>query len=90
MRPIVQQGWIRALAFALIGAASVMAVGLVHGQSSPKLNNSIATLVPDAPAGYAGSAACAQCHAAETSAWADSQHSQAMQPATPVSVLGNF
>ena len=90
MRPTVQLGWIRALAFALIGAASVLAVGIVHGQSSPKLNNSIGTLAPDAPAGYAGSAACAQCHAAETSAWAHSQHSQAMQPATPISVLGNF
>ena len=44
----------------------------------------------DAPASFVGAAACAGCHAAETAAWHGSQHDQAMQPATPATVLGDF
>ncbi len=39
---------------------------------------------------YVGMAACAGCHQAETDAWRGSQHAQAMQPATPDTVLGRF
>lgn len=39
---------------------------------------------------YVGSGACAACHAAESQAWQASQHSVAMQPATPETVLGDF
>ncbi|MDH5176897.1 MAG: multiheme c-type cytochrome [Gammaproteobacteria bacterium] len=53
-----------------------------------------ATHTADAPAGealaYAGSAACAQCHAAESEAWRKSQHAVAMQHATAATVLGDF
>src|SRR5262249_46921986 len=42
------------------------------------------------PPAFAGHAACAGCHAAEAAAWQTSQHAAAMQPATPVTVLGNF
>ena len=42
-----------------------------------------------APA-FVGAAACAGCHAAETQAWHGSQHDQAMQEATPATVLGDF
>ena len=44
----------------------------------------------DAPATFVGAAACAGCHAAETEAWHGSQHDQAMQEATPATVLGDF
>jgi len=39
---------------------------------------------------YVGSAACAGCHEAEYAAWHDSQHAQAMQEATPTTVLADF
>jgi Flp pilus assembly protein TadD len=42
------------------------------------------------PASFVGAQACAGCHAAETQAWHGSQHSQAMQEATPATVLGDF
>ena len=47
-------------------------------------------LATDAPATFVGAAACAGCHAAETEAWRGSQHDQAMQVATPATVLGDF
>ena len=41
-------------------------------------------------ASYAGSKTCAECHQTEYKAWTGSHHDQAMQEATPVTVLGNF
>jgi predicted CXXCH cytochrome family protein len=40
--------------------------------------------------GHVGPAVCAECHAAESDAWKQSQHSRAMQVADAKSVLGNF
>ncbi len=40
--------------------------------------------------GYVGAQSCAGCHTAEYRHWKDSQHAQAMQPATESSVLGDF
>jgi predicted CXXCH cytochrome family protein len=42
------------------------------------------------PPRFVGQAVCAPCHEAETAAWRGSQHAQAMQPATPPAVLGDF
>jgi len=39
---------------------------------------------------FAGSASCAGCHAAESKAWAGSQHAHAMQEAAETTVLGDF
>jgi predicted CXXCH cytochrome family protein len=39
---------------------------------------------------YVGSAQCASCHVTEYAAWRSSQHAQAMQDATPKTVLGRF
>lgn len=39
---------------------------------------------------YVGAARCAECHAAEDSAWRSSQHAVAMQVARPGTVLGRF
>ena len=44
----------------------------------------------ESPPSFVGVAACAGCHAAETQAWRGSQHDQAMQEATPATVLGDF
>lgn len=43
-----------------------------------------------APPHFVGAATCARCHSAEYSAWKGSQHSLAMQDATPSAVLGDF
>ena len=40
--------------------------------------------------GYVGAQSCAGCHTSEYRHWKDSQHAQAMQPATESSVLGDF
>ena len=42
------------------------------------------------PPAFAGSAACAGCHAAEYAAWERSQHALAMQPASQAAMLGRF
>ena len=39
---------------------------------------------------FVGSDTCRTCHAAEHAAWTTSQHAQAMQPATPTTVLAAF
>jgi predicted CXXCH cytochrome family protein len=44
----------------------------------------------DPAATYVGAAACASCHANESTAWRGSQHAVAMQEATSQSVLGDF
>ena len=41
-------------------------------------------------AGFAGSVACAECHAAEYDRWRGSQHAVAMQVADETTVLGDF
>ncbi len=48
-------------------------------------------LAEDAPhAGFAGSASCTQCHAAEATAWAGSDHAWALKTPDAASVLGDF
>ena len=42
------------------------------------------------PAHFVGGEICAACHAAETARWKESHHAQAMQAATPATVLGDF
>ena len=42
------------------------------------------------PAGFAGSAVCAECHEAQSKAWIGSQHARAMQDANETAVLGDF
>jgi len=44
----------------------------------------------DDPAHFVGGEICAACHAAETARWKEFHHAQAMQAATPVTVLGDF
>jgi len=43
-----------------------------------------------APLEYSGSAACADCHRAQTALWRGSHHDLAMQDATAETVLGDF
>lgn len=53
----------------------------------------IAAAIPglaETAAGFAGSAACAGCHAEETSAWAPSDHAWALKTPDDDSVLGDF
>ncbi len=69
----------RALAFAT-GIATAVAGGGYAGAQSPARP----------AAGYAGTAACAGCHAQEHAAWRGSHHDRAMEEATEQTVLGNF
>ncbi|MBT1063974.1 tetratricopeptide repeat protein [Bowmanella sp. Y26] len=39
---------------------------------------------------YVGGASCKQCHSTEYQAWQNSHHDKAMQPASALTVLGNF
>jgi tetratricopeptide (TPR) repeat protein len=48
------------------------------------------SVTSNAPASYAGSAACTACHETQFSSWQDSHHALAMQHATPETVLGDF
>ncbi len=64
-----------AVAVVLLGAAAI----LLHGCAAPP-----------ASAIFVGSAQCASCHATQYEAWQSSHHHQAMLPATPQSVLGDF
>jgi predicted CXXCH cytochrome family protein len=82
-------GW-GAVAAALGCAMMVLAVGAVRGQTDAGGPAPAPPVAIGHPAGYAGSAACATCHAAETAAWSGSQHQKAMEPATPDTVLGDF
>ncbi|MFO1407896.1 MAG: multiheme c-type cytochrome [Steroidobacteraceae bacterium] len=81
----------------LLIAASVVAAGAylgwqrMRGAPTPPPSQ-VATVAPAAPrpAGYVGSQACAGCHAAESAAWAKSQHAEAMKVPTEATVLGDF
>ena len=42
------------------------------------------------PPTYVGRAVCAECHAAQQTAWTGSHHDLAMQEASDATVLGNF
>ena len=46
--------------------------------------------VASSSGGYVGAQSCAECHQTEYRYWRDSQHAQAMQPATEQTVLGDF
>jgi Tfp pilus assembly protein PilF len=58
--------------------------------SSPAPTVSSQRALPVAHTIYAGSQACAGCHANEYAAWQGSQHALAMQHADKTSVLGSF
>jgi predicted CXXCH cytochrome family protein len=44
----------------------------------------------ETPPSYVGSAACADCHAAETKAWSESDHAWALKQPNASSMLGDF
>jgi len=44
----------------------------------------------DDSARFVGGTVCTTCHTVETARWKESHHAQAMQPATPATVLGDF
>jgi Flp pilus assembly protein TadD len=84
---------IRILAALALCSAVVIASAswlLEHRAMPEKRVPVIGALAPFAPGGYAGSSACAHCHAAAFKAWAGSHHAQAMQVATKASVRGDF
>lgn len=86
-----------ALAAGIVTAGLIGFVGLfgpVHSQAGSDIAalapGGIGELAARTPDGFAGSASCANCHAAETRDWLASQHAHAMARATPETVLGDF
>ncbi|HET8945681.1 MAG TPA: cytochrome c3 family protein, partial [Candidatus Polarisedimenticolia bacterium] len=67
-----------------------LAAGLSCRDGGPPASPTPGRAAIEAPATYAGSAACAECHADETAAWRGSDHALAMQEATAATVLGSF
>lgn len=82
--PALAAGFLSAGLIALAAEVSARRTGEALGPGG------IGALSAAAPAGYVGSAACADCHADETRAWLSSQHAQAMSRAEPQTVLGDF
>lgn len=80
---------------ALVLALSIAALGAMRHAEAPASAVAAPPPLPVAapasdPVGtpqYLGSARCANCHAAEASAWQGSHHAQAMQTATEATVL---
>ena len=80
--------WARSPLVATVASVvAVMVVGVVNGQVSP---DQVASWPTRAASVHIGSGACVQCHAVEAAAWSQSQHAHAMQPATAMTVLGDF
>lgn len=74
-----------------ICATAFLCIGLVYDQQQPDAPAALTgELTIDASIGYAGSNACAQCHASQVDAWRRSQHAKAMQTASDQSVSGDF
>jgi tetratricopeptide (TPR) repeat protein len=90
-RAIVRRGlWIAlaASALAVIGGAWFASRPLTPPPTAPA---PAATASAESTAiEFVGSAACAECHRAESTAWQASQHARAMQHATAETVLGDF
>lgn len=77
--------WIWGAAAAAVVAAVSLAGWLGGWWSRPAAPDGAAE-----PLRYVGGAACAQCHAKQSAAWAGSHHDLAMQEATEATVLGDF
>ncbi len=82
---------------AALGAVALVALGawyVLEQREGSQPQSSVASGPAAVPGSstieYAGSAACAQCHAAESQAWQQSQHAVAMQHANSQTVLGDF
>ena len=80
------------LAFGLAFAAlSVIVAAWWTSRAPPKRAAQPSAPAPVAlEASFIGSAACADCHRAETEAWKASHHARAMQHANDATVLGDF
>ncbi len=86
-------------AFTALAILALVALGLAlwrfgaHRAAPPAVVEQPASGTPahePLPAGYAGSASCARCHAVESEAWTGSQHALAMQVADERTVRGDF
>ena len=77
-----------------VALALAAALGWVALQTSDEREDGTSTSQPGRTvplrADFIGSAACTECHAAESALWQGSQHQRAMLPATPENVHGAF
>jgi predicted CXXCH cytochrome family protein len=80
---------LRKLIAALFASSLVAATGILHGQTRQDPDG-VGALAREAPVGYVGSAACADCHPRQFESWRVSHHARAMAEAAPNTVLGDF
>jgi Flp pilus assembly protein TadD len=80
------------LGITIAAAIGVAAVGYLIWQQSAYTKAPVASKsAPGTPqARFVGQSTCVSCHGAQADAWRGSQHAQAMQAATPATVLGRF
>ena len=74
----------------LVLAAGALVVGRYSRPWLAGLTGGPRTIRDEAASTYVGAQACADCHAKEHSAWAQSDHARAMQIANETTVLGDF
>ena len=79
-----------AAALAIVVAAAGIALVWKPWQRTSGSALPIAAPIAATPPKFVGSEACASCHAAQTKAWADSQHAHAMQEASERTVAADF
>ena len=72
----------------IAAAALTIGAGVWAAHLSPARPSVLA--IEGRNADFAGSAACAGCHEAQSKGWKASQHARAMQDATPSTALGDF
>src|SRR5688572_23200782 len=88
-----QAKWFSVSKVVVIAAALCVAVGglvyLLFSRQNPSLGIAPSLPMSSPIAGYAGTKACAGCHAEAYEAWKGSDHALAMQHANVQSVLGN-
>ena len=91
MRSGARRNWVL-IAIAVIGTLAVASfLAWSRKQAaSPEIDAALTPAIPTTEASFAGSAACAGCHADQYRPWQESQHALAMQVATEESVLGDF
>jgi predicted CXXCH cytochrome family protein len=86
----------RCAAAALVGALAVLGASGCDRQGSETAavphepEAAEPAPAPAEPARFAGSAACAECHADQAARWRNSHHARSMQKAGPDTVLGHF
>jgi predicted CXXCH cytochrome family protein len=89
-RPAPNARWHLAAGLALAALVVITSLWWTSREPPKRVPQSTAQKPTVVVPAFVGSAACADCHRAQTEAWKTSQHSRAMQHANDKTVLGDF